>query len=96
MGTENEAREMELPAELVIRTVAEAKEELCAVLDGGATQVSLRAADLVRVDTAGAQLLYAFCREAEQRGIVVQWLEPSEAVTDAAKAMGWDGAFAQP
>jgi anti-anti-sigma regulatory factor len=66
-------------------------ESLHAMLTGalaGGKGVLLRAGDVQRADTAALQLLTAFARDAQLRGVALQWQSPSPAVCRAARLLG--------
>lgn len=61
--------------------------ELSGALDRG-QPVSIDVSRLDQVDTAGAQLLLAFTREAGKKGIRVDWLGDPACLRDAAQRLG--------
>lgn len=72
---------------LDISMVGEFSNELKQALESGAT-VQLQAANIERADTAALQLLCAFFMEAQEHGIEIEWLEPSDALCGAAAQIG--------
>ena len=72
---------------LDISIVTEFADELKGALDqGGAIQ--LQGSDIEKADTAALQLLCAFFLDAEAHGIEIEWLEPSDALCEAATQIG--------
>ncbi len=55
--------------------------------------VEFRAARCERMDTAVLQTLYAFMREARERGLEVSWQGASLTVVDAARRLGMERAL---
>ena len=49
--------------------------------------IVLDASHIERVDTAALQILCAFFREAQVKGLVVQWQQPSPALQSAARLL---------
>lgn len=49
--------------------------------------VVLEASHIERADTTALQMLCAFFRDAEARGLVVQWQQPSAALQNAARLL---------
>lgn len=56
-------------------------------LEVGAT-CELHAHEVVRLDGAGAQLLYAFVHEVERRGSMVRWVSASVEMIETARMLG--------
>lgn len=52
------------------------------------TPVVFAAEKLERIDSAALQVLAAFCRNARQRGLTVQWHAPSIDLQQAAQRLG--------
>lgn len=74
-------------------TAAEApalKQRLVDHLAAGAP-CQIRAHAVDQLDGAGAQLLYAFVREAERRGTPARWVSASRELGDAARLLGMVG-----
>jgi len=70
--------------------IAEAEsmhQNLVALLDAQ-VDVCIESEDLSRVDAAGAQLLYAFIKEAETRSVKVTWKSISDALQETAATLG--------
>jgi anti-anti-sigma regulatory factor len=74
-----------LPAILTISEVGELKQELLA--SRAATTV-LDGEGVIRVDTAGLQLLLAFVKSIDARGGSLQWQNPSGSLLEAARLLG--------
>ncbi|PWK49155.1 STAS domain-containing protein [Pleionea mediterranea] len=53
----------------------------------------VNASKVEKLDTAGAQLLYAFIRQAETMSIEVRWQHPSSALLADAKLLGMQQAL---
>jgi len=70
--------------------IAEAEtmhQKLSAVLDAN-VDISIESEDLSRVDAAGAQLLYAFVKEAKKRSVTVTWKSVSDALLETSTVLG--------
>jgi len=70
--------------------IAEAElmhQQLSAVLDAG-VDISIATENLSRVDAAGAQLLYAFVKEAKTRSITLTWESVSDALMETVMVLG--------
>lgn len=81
--------EIQLPAHLTINKVPALQEMLERFAeDSSQDRVVIHAAQVERVDTAGIQLLYAFVREAQRRGIALEWDQPSAKLATAAELLG--------
>jgi anti-anti-sigma regulatory factor len=80
-------RVLRLPAQCTIRDAALLLEQLMLHVEHS-EPVYIDAAQVERIDTAALQLLVAFLqdRKAEQRAVV--WLDCSEAMVRAARALG--------
>jgi len=61
--------------------------QLLAVLDAQ-VDISIASEQLSRVDAAGVQLLYGFVKEAKARSIDLKWMSVSDALLEAATALG--------
>lgn len=61
--------------------------ELKVALDSGQS-IQIQADEVSRADTAALQLLCAFFLDAQTHGINVEWLDPSDALLDAASVTG--------
>jgi len=67
---------------------AEAMHQLfVSILDAG-VDISIDSEDLSRVDASGAQLLYAFVKEAGSRSIRLQWKSVSDALKEVTDTLG--------
>ena len=53
-----------------------------------AQEIEIDASAVTAADTAGMQLLLAFCQEAVSRGIEVTWLQTGTAIPRAAELLG--------
>lgn len=84
------ARQLELPAELNIRTVRGLHAEFSAALDEG---LELSAAKVRMVGGLGVQLLLAAKAECERRGAALTIVEPSEAFQECLRTLGADETF---
>jgi len=62
-------------------------QSLLALLDAQ-VDVCISSENLSRVDAAGAQLLYAFMKEAETRSIKVTWKSVSDALRETVATLG--------
>lgn len=78
-----------LPTHLVISEVASAKDFLTEKLEDG-DEISIDLSELVKVDTAGYQLLSAFEEECRRRDVEVHWENAPESVLEGARSLGLD------
>jgi len=70
--------------------IAEAEamhQTLSAILDAG-VDISITTEKLSRVDAAGAQLLYAFVKEAKTRSLALTWDSVSDALMETVTVLG--------
>jgi len=70
--------------------IAEAEamhQRFACILDAG-VDISIDSEDLSRVDAAGAQLLYAFVKEAGSRSVSLQWKSVSDALNEVTDTLG--------
>ncbi|PCI43576.1 MAG: hypothetical protein COB41_06765, partial [Proteobacteria bacterium] len=70
--------------------IAEAEamhQKLSAILDAG-VDISITSENLSRVDAAGAQLLYAFVKEANIRSLALTWQSVSDALMETVAVLG--------
>jgi len=70
--------------------IAEAEamhQQLSAILDAG-VDISITTENLSRVDAAGAQLLYAFVKEAKTRSLALTWASVSDALLETVTVLG--------
>jgi anti-anti-sigma regulatory factor len=70
--------------------IAEAEsmhQQLSAILDAG-VDISIATENLSRVDAAGAQLLYAFVKEAKTRSLTLTWESVSDALMETVMVLG--------
>jgi len=72
---------------LDISIVSNLGDELKVALDSGQA-IQLHASNVGKADAAALQLLCAFFLDAETHGIDVEWLEPSDALLEAASVTG--------
>jgi phospholipid transport system transporter-binding protein len=80
--TDATAAVLSLPCSCTVKDAANLKVELCRHLET-ADCVVVDAANLERIDTAALQLLCAFVRDREARGLKVQWRGDSAALQEA-------------
>lgn len=79
--------EVSLVGRLVVSDTVDARRRLDAALQHGRT-ILLNGAGVTGVDTAGLQLLAAFCTAARARGLGPRWTQTSAALRDGATALG--------
>jgi len=72
---------------LDISVVTNLGAELKVALDSGQS-IQLQAAEVGKADAAALQLLCAFFLDAQTHGIDIEWLEPSDALVEAASLTG--------
>ncbi|MBU0500338.1 MAG: STAS domain-containing protein [Gammaproteobacteria bacterium] len=89
------SRTLELGPLLTIAEGAQTLSSLEGVLRGSQS-VTIDAARVTAVDTAGLQLLAVFCREAESRGIPVHWQSVGKTIAKAAGLLGLTEALGLP
>lgn len=51
-------------------------------------EVKLMGADVVKLDTAGVQVLSAFCEEANKLHLKVDWIKPSDTISQVFTFLG--------
>ncbi len=78
---------VDLPENLTIAVVETLHQEL-AELAQSSNDVVLNGADVCRTDTAGLQMLYAFCKALREHEASVSWSSPSSTLMDAAELLG--------
>lgn len=78
---------VDLPDNLTIATV-EALHEQLDPFAVGSQDVVLNGVNVERADTAGLQMLYAFSQALKSHNAEMSWMNPSSALTDAAKNLG--------
>lgn len=74
-------------------TVLAQKKQLLQILSQVQPQkksIIFQAKDLLRLDTAGIQLLVCFCLTLKKHGIVWQWMQVSSSLQEAARLLGSD------
>jgi len=76
-----------LEGDVGIANVNELHEELCEALKQ-TSKVTIQAAGLSHVDTAAAQLLYAFVRDAKKLDVEVQWQDVPESCLKIFQVIG--------
>lgn len=86
---------VDLPENLTIATAEVLHQQLEPVVDKH-QNVILNAENVSRVDTAGLQLLYAFCSEQNQHQLTVDWSSVPSSLTDGASLLGLTEALALP
>jgi len=67
---------------------AEAMHQTFSQILDAQVDISIQSEDLSRVDAAGVQLAYAFIKEAKARSVAVKWESVSDALLEAASALG--------
>lgn len=72
---------------LDISVVANLGTELKVALDSGQS-IQLQANEVSKADAAALQLLCAFFLDAQTHGIHIEWLDPSDALLEAASLTG--------
>lgn len=82
-----DSRAMQLKGQLDIREANNLKAKLAKFLDANRTVV-LDASKVEKVDTSIMQLLAAFCRCANAKGIEVKWKNPNSRLLHAAELLG--------
>lgn len=83
------AIEIDLPENFTIANIHPIHEKFEAVVDDqGHDHITIRAAQVSRADTAGAQLLYAFVQAAKDRQIKLTWQEPSAKLKEVLQTLG--------
>lgn len=78
--------EVRLAGRLGITAVLDARHCLDTALGQG-SPIVIDDAGLISVDTAGLQLLAAFCSAARERGLSVAWRQASPALRDGAETL---------
>jgi len=81
---------MVLSGALTVEHAPQLKQRLLAQLEAGAP-VQLHGHDVSQLDGAGAQLLYAFVRDASRRGTTTRWISASRELVEAARMLGMAG-----
>lgn len=81
-------RILDLGESLTIAGAREFKERLALYLQVPATFLVLDGSRIAAVDTAGLQLLTAFCRELQERGLEVVWRGASASLWHGAATLG--------
>ena len=79
---------LDLGERLTIAKVGETKERLAAFLRVPSAFLVVDGSRVAAVDTAGLQLLTAFCHEMHERGIEVLWREASAILRHGAATLG--------
>lgn len=79
--------EVEFPDRMDIASAEQVHMALEQALEQGQA-VELSAAKVVRLDTAGVQLILGFCAEAEKQHLEVTWKEPSDTIVEVMSFMG--------
>ena len=81
--TDAAAQVLPLPCSCTVKDAAQLQIFLCGYLEAQESVV-LDAANVERIDTAALQLLCAFVRDRQARGLKVQWQGSSPALQEAA------------
>lgn len=79
---------LSLPNELSIDNISEYKDLLIEHLETSSSVITLDGSKLVRVDTAGVQLLVVFVRQVIANGKQVEWQSCSDALQSTAEQLG--------
>lgn len=79
---------LDLNERLTIAEVGEIKERLAVFLRAPAAFLVVDGSRVAAVDTAGLQLLTAFCHEMDERGIEVLWRDASAVLRQGAATLG--------
>lgn len=87
---------LELGDRLDVSEAAAVAGKLKELLETAGDEIEIGLAGVQVVDTAGLQLMIAFAREAQTRGKVVRFSEPSSAFSDAARLLGLVEEFTPP
>lgn len=85
--------EVRLAGRLVVSDSVDARRHLDAALRHG-RPIMLDGAGVTGIDTAGLQLLAAFCTAARARGLAPRWMQTSAALRDGATALGLNALLA--
>jgi len=85
--------DLHLPAELGIYAAADVCRAMAGALanlpaDSTRSQLRVEAARVETVDASGVQLLIALAGELQQRGLSLQWINPSRALREGAARLG--------
>ena len=88
-----DAADLHLPAELGIYAAADVCRAMSGALaalpaDSTRSQLRVEAARVETVDASGVQLLIALSGELQQRGLSLQWINPSRALREGAARLG--------
>ena len=86
------AATLDLGNDLTIRSVGAQRQQLAALL-AASGDVSLQAAAIEHVDTAGLQLVAAFAGQLSAGGRELRWCEPAPKLLEAASTLGLDAAL---
>lgn len=78
---------LKLPEEISIANVGDWQDKLAAALQD-ASSLTLDAAELSRVDTAGVQLLAVLFKQAESSGVSIGWSASSATLETTASQLG--------
>lgn len=83
--TKDEA--INLGSELTIKTVSEVKEKI-ANLMAADIEIVINAEEMIKIDTAGLQLLYSLKEALNQTGHHIKWIGTSTVINDSAEIIG--------
>ncbi len=81
-----------LPGSITIMDVGELREPLLGHLDGSAA-LAIDGSEVESIEGAGVQLLAAFFKTANEKGIELSWVGASDSLRTAARLAGLDGYF---
>ena len=83
--------EIVLPENLTIAGLQALHDEMEALIDQKDCEfISVKGADVSRVDTAGMQLLLAFFKATKERNLPLKWDGHSDKIIEAAELLGLD------
>ena len=86
--------DFQLPENMTIASVHNLHEDLESLINQpDCDNIVLQARDVQRTDTAGIQLLLAFCNASKERQISIVWDHPSEKLCHAVGLLGLDSAL---
>lgn len=86
--------EIELPENFTVANIHPIHERFEEVVDDKEhDSILIKAASVMRADTAGVQLLHAFVMAAKERNIALDWDHPSEKLCSVAGILGMSKAL---
>lgn len=83
-----------LPSTLTIQSVSTDHKALCERISTIEAPVTIEAAAVEEIDTAGMQLLLALVNELNSQSIKTQWQSPSDVLIQTAATLGMSEALA--